>query len=60
MSLGKGDISLNAASCGYPLRKYTGRDTWMGKKYLVVENIQVIAEEELFNRLYILSNMCLL
>jgi len=34
-ALRKGDIGLNAATCGYRLRKYTGRDTWMGKKIIL-------------------------
>jgi hypothetical protein len=57
--LEKAILVLNAASFGYALRKYTGRETWMGKTYFAVENIQVIAEGASANRFYNLSNMCL-
>jgi len=49
-ALRNGDIGLNAAPLPCPLRKVYLKRHLDGKNYLALENIQVIAEEELVNR----------
>jgi hypothetical protein len=57
-ALRKGDIGFKAASrCLFSSKRCLQRQV-DGKNYIEVENVQVIAEEELFHPFYNWSNMC--
>ena len=57
-ALRKGDIGLKAASRVLFSSKICLQRHLDGKKYIAVENIQVIAEEELVSPFYNWNNMC--
>jgi hypothetical protein len=57
-ALRKGDIGLKTASHVLSSSKRCLQRHVDGKKYISVENIQVIAEEELVKPFYNWSNMC--
>jgi hypothetical protein len=57
-ALRKGDIGLNAASRGLSSSNRCLKRHVDEKNYIAVEDIPVIAEEELVNPFYNWSNMC--